>query len=331
MEQIIKILKWIRSRYYSYFLRIEIKKVLQRRQNNQPLYYILGDSGYGSEVLYMIWAKIFCEKFNIPFILVSNQWNQCIDKGWKDFFDVSEDYLEDISIEEFRLRNRMKRELHFSRSYTYRNPFTIKNYLLGSDIWSMLRSEKYSKLIRRVEFMKTFLTVCSPNKYMINRYNEMWQSFPFNDKPYIALFGRRGDKIIETQPIYTTDYIFEIEKHSNITTNLFVATDDIELIYELREKMKSYWNIFSFTTEDERGYINYAFNKMSKTERKEKVEKMFFNLHILSKASIFIGTATSNSYHIVALERGFKNCRSLDKMLEYEYFINKLWNSNECS
>ncbi len=133
---------------------------------------------------------------------------------------------------------------------------------------------------------------------------------------YIGVHIRRGDKITskEMSNIKLNKYLNEILKKKIISTNVYIATDDISVVKYLENVLvKQGFNLFYNRFNDQRGFDEKNFNRSTKRKKYFNTLNTILDLDILIHSCFFIGTYTSNMSRVVPMYLGLNKCLSLDK------------------
>lgn len=295
------------------------------------------DAGFFSEYNYMVFMILFCLENRIKFKLYSEDANFGYEKGWTDYFkpfceEVYESFhhlynrhpphtawksaLEeltrnrDTSLIRWKLKSEMY--LALSKWKRFRNkgvPFDYYTYDLFDKLAKKNKYYDIPELGICGDYIQAYNVIC----------DLIWQ---FNDSTaaeiefiiknlgvpehYIACQIRGGDKIIEYDLLSIDLYL---EKIANVSTlkNVFVLTDDYAIIRMLREKAPDY-NWYTLCQEEEQGYYNTAFSKVSTTIKRKKMIRFFASMQLLEKSTYLIGTITATPCITLGVRRRKNIC-----------------------
>ena len=269
----------------------------------QRLIFHVGHSaGFYSEFNNMVLAILYCRRRGIDFELYSKDANFGQGKGWTDFFQPF-----------------CKETTWFGHHYInqrYSNPTGGKRKLLMDayktihpqnfltpDLWPKFRHIDDEMTTRDV--MLASLPVIEE----IYRFNAQTQAEIDGlmqkikiDGPYIGFHIRGGDKTAEHDILNVEQYLTVAEKLSEIRT-AFVYTDDYDFITLLNRKYP-YWEIHTLTTEDEHGYFHQKFLKLTSSEKRHNLLKMFASMEYLRKSEYAICTYSSNPGMFLGMSMG---------------------------
>jgi len=270
----------------------------------KTLIYRLGFRyGFFSEYNNMILAMLYCLENKKRFILYSNKANFSYDKGWNDYFLP---FCEEISTNFHYIHNHRD---PLSTTFLERNhPFIYlykiihPNHFLTFQLWDKFRDKKFESKryhIPELGINGSLQEACSVlieltwnyNSHTQNTINGLLSSIGLPED-YIGLHIRGGDKSIEANLLDAQKYMDKAKSLSDLH-NLFVLTDDYQIIENMQSEYKDYV-IHTLCDPSERGYFHEKFQKQEKTMIRKSHEKLFASIDILNKAQLFIGTFSSN-------------------------------------
>lgn len=106
---------------------------------------------------------------------------------------------------------------------------------------------------------------------------------------YYSIQLRGGDKTLEvTNPMDVDCILNRIKESGAKIENLFVFTDDFWYVKAIREKCPA-WNIYTLTKENEHGYVNADFNRISRSLRCKEMIKLFAMTEICINSKLHFG------------------------------------------
>lgn len=269
----------------------------------QKLIFHVGHSaGFYSEFNNMVLAILYCRRHGIDFELYSKDANFGQGKGWTDFFQPF-----------------CKETTWFGHHYInqrYSNPTGGKRKLLMDayktihpqnfltpDLWPKFRHIDDEMRTRDV------MLASRPIIEEIYRFNAQTQAEIDGlmqkikiDGPYIGFHIRGGDKTAEHDILNVEQYLSAAEKLSD-TRTAFVYTDDYDFITLLNRKYPN-WKIHTLTTEDEHGYFHQKFLKLTSSEKRHNLLKMFASMEYLRKSEYAICTYSSNPGMFLGMSMG---------------------------
>ena len=293
--------------------------------------YCLTTRGLYSELFNLCLATVYCEKMGYELCINSYYWNAKIEKGWNDYFEsVFKCYNNYFSAQDKiytkekpwigKIYYKPREFFTFYASeianslYLLLHPHT----LLTKDIFERMRSDKF---INDILGDNAFALMAESYKkmYHINSITkqELSKRKLLNNLPddYIGLHIRRGDKIVskEMNDIHLNRYVDEALKHRDLSSNVFVATDDVTVVDYMRPRFEDYgMKVFYNKLNKSRGHNEATFNQSSKQFRYEETINVLLEMDILTHSRYFIGTYTSNLSRVVPFYLGLNKCTSLD-------------------
>lgn len=303
--------------------------ILNDSFKKEYVFHLGSGAGFYSEVSNMIFAILYCLKYEYKFILYSKDATFGYKSGWQDFFlpFCSETKFFIHSLYNKRSHKPVIRRKHKLIWYLYR--LFNRNTLLTYELWD----KYFCKEFDDDQFNIPELNIHNCNlrdaatiiSKMIYRYNDE-TSAEINryikhinlPSPYLAMQIRRGDKITECSFCPTQDYFETAHNLSNIK-NLFVLTDDYTVIEEIKKDYLE-WDIYTLTSPNERGYDNNAFSLMSKLEKKQQLIKLFSSVEIIRMSNLFIGTYTTNLGLFIGMTIPFDKIVSVQKKSWYRFY-----------
>jgi len=153
-------------------------------------------AGFYSVFFFLCWAYIHAKTMNYQFFITHDNWPYTYKLGWHDYFDSLEIYN--------------KKEHEGKKVSIYSN--CLKDNIPQYPI------SMYIDCIKEIYKLKPFI---------------LEQSKLLQQRPYTALYVRRGDKLISEAPYISTETILaatDLNNHANI----FVQTDDYRVIEEVK-------------------------------------------------------------------------------------------------
>lgn len=270
----------------------------------------------------MILAEIYAERFKLKFVVNSLYWNCRYNKGLRDYFDneicevnnlLSAQVTRNKSHFDFKIKN--VHTLFYNINYVLNNIYLYlhKRVLFGSDIYNELRTESYLNSIDKEEYLIRLRKCLYLKESVRNNFITIFNKLEI-EKPFLGIHIRRGDKITtgEMDDISLDSYINEIIQSKFKT--VYIASDDLSSINYIKRRMQEMSvNIYYNPSLSGEGFNEGNFNHAGKRKRYEETLILLFDIYMLSKASYFIGTYSSNLSRVIPCFLGFENCKSLDK------------------
>lgn len=211
-------------------------------------------------------------------------------------------------------------------------------YVTGKKLGIFIKNFNRDKKIQ--SFFK-----CNYTKYVANSFLEYWKynettkaifaqyDTDFNLKNYtpdISIQIRGGDKVSESlrrgvTPALIEDYfeIFseEIEKIHTKVVNVYVMTDTYSFFKIIKERLEVvYPNVIlrSLVKSECEGYIQEDFNVLDKQIKINSYYFFLYELEILRKSQLCIGSYASNIFYLASLITYLKNSKFISVDVEFE-------------
>lgn len=297
----------------------------------KKVYYSLTGRGFYSEILNMLLAIIYCKKNDLTIIINTYCWNSRDKKGWEDYFLPTLRYTNQFSSSQIyftgnkhrsNLRSIYKNPIKEVKHYTHciANYFFKKrtNQMLSDDIIFSMRNQVFIESLGSKEnwineFNKNIKQIYRYNNNLKEEINIYKERIGISKLNFIGVHVRRGDKIKskEMENIHLQKYIDAIRKQKEIC-NIYIATDDISIIDELKVKLGEDYNVFHNIFLSKRGFEESKFNRMKKAKRILETKLAILDVDILSSSAYFIGTYSSNLSRIIPCFIGLDKCESID-------------------
>lgn len=122
-------------------------------------------------------------------------------------------------------------------------------------------------------------------------------------RDYIALHVRRGDKTAESSYTPLKSYVAAVERLGRNSPAVYVATDDSSVLEELRSLIGRRLEVVSLASASAKGHYEGAFNSLSPSQRRDRVELLLVELEILARSDFFIGSSPSNVFYLTRMRR----------------------------
>lgn len=293
--------------------------------------YSLSSRGLYSELFNLCLAIVYAQQKGLMLQINTWLWNARINRGWQDYFESTLVCLNNPFSAQDKVYTNEKPwigKIYYKPkefySFYYRHflnklyHLVFPRHLLTKDIFEDMRSrefihdilEKDSFSLMASSFKQMYILNKNTKDNLRQRIDEL--KLP---KDYIGVHIRRGDKITskEMQIIHIEKYVNSILEHKAISTNVYIATDDVSIIDELRQQLAPH-NIIVFynNLNQSQGFDEASFNRFSSQQRYEEMMNVLLDMDILIHSKSFIGTYTSNLSRVVPFFLGLDNCISLD-------------------
>jgi hypothetical protein len=276
--------------------------ILNNSFKKKYIFHIGANAGFYSELCNMIFAILYCLKYEYKFILYSKDANFAYKNGWNDFFHPFCEETTFFIHKYYNTRNYKpiirKRHLLLWKTYRFFNKKTFLTY----ELWDKYFCEDFDKAVFDIPNLGIHgdsRKASSIIAKMIYQFNEKTlceiksytNSISLPSK-YISMQIRRGDKITECS-LCPIDHYFKVANQISNNRNLFILTDDYNVIKEIKDTYLD-WQVKTLTSPDEKGYNHEAFVRISNQIKKQKLIKLFASIEIIRKSQLFIGTYTTN-------------------------------------
>ena len=269
----------------------------------KKLVYRLGsEAGFFSEYNNMILAMLYCLKHRIRFELFSKDANFGTNKGWQDYFEpfCEENYLN--WHEEYNFRQPLNQISFLQRIKTRLNKIFFNTKFLTYELWNEFHSKSFEEEYFNVPELDINGNLLSASKKLIDitwRYNRKTQ-FEIDTlikslnlpAEYNGVHIRGGDKFIEWEELEVDKYMGIVSEKS-IIKNVFVLTDNYRIVDELKNNYPTH-SFYTLCNENEKGYFHTDFEKVSNTQKRNDLVKLFASMDVLANSQLFVGTYSSN-------------------------------------
>lgn len=265
------------------------------------IFHVGTGAGFYSEINGMLTAMLYCYVHKIKFVLYADDATFAGGNGWEEFFVPFCPQSHDMLNHQYNIRSNQGQTDRFYRV----GQILLKSrngvqYLTG-DIFGKACLGNYSKEVTYAkwpafgidgninqEFAKLRDVGLQYNK---KTFLEIKKKIGELNLPahYYSVQFRGGDKMSEVAKPMDVDCVIERMKSlEGGIENLFVFTDDFFYIEELRRKCPK-WTLYTLTKENERGYDNTAFQRVSWTLKRSEMIKLFAMTEICLHSDIHFG------------------------------------------
>lgn len=270
------------------------------------IFHVGTGAGFYSEINNMLIAMLYCYVHKIKFILYADDATFADGHGWNEFFMSFCPQNHDRLNHKYNLRSKHEAEgrMFYSVGQRLLKIRNGANYLT-CDIFGKCLGSYYSKEITYArwdefgingdinqEFAKLRNVALRYNR---KTYMEIKKKIKELNLPehYYSVQFRGGDKTWEARNQMDVDCVIDRMKESDIKiNNIFIFTDDFSYVEEIREKCPE-WNIYTLTNENEHGYHNAEFNKISWALKRKEMIKLFAMVEICIHSDIHFGCEVS--------------------------------------
>lgn len=283
------------------------------------IFHIGCSAGFFSEYLEMIAAIVYCKLNNIQFKLYSKDANFGYKNGWTDFFEpfcdeVNEDFHSKYNlrfkfpsltrlilkkiIKHIEIPNWCWRKLTwwylkvFLTAPFYKNKYKFDYYT--HELWSKIQNYKTRQLEKN--YIEAQINAIN-NSWRLNsstriEVEKLIKNLNLPDK-FIGTQIRAGDKSTEQLTYHFNDYLNKINSLDTDIKDLFVLTDDYNIITDLKIKYPQY-HIHTLCNENDKGYNNEIFQNQSQDFKRSKLINLIASVEILWKSEILVGAINAN-------------------------------------
>lgn len=263
------------------------------------LVFRFGDeAGFYSEYNNMLLVMFFCLIDHINFN-ISSVGNKLHKDGWEHFFKpFCQEYPEEIN-KKYNRRKVFENDNQEVRDYMTNHDITYFTYHVFNKYRKIRNvSQRFQLSELGLEgYLQDNLRVLNSMIYRFNDFakkniDAIIQSTVLpND--YIGLHIRRGDKIRENPHTAIDTYISKLKKQNLSIKNLFIYTDEVSILDELKRKYPEY-TYYSIDNTVKTGFNYEEFQNFDETKKDQSLFEMFANVEILANSELTIGTYSTN-------------------------------------
>lgn len=274
------------------------------------IFHVGTGEGFYSEINGMLTAMLYCYVHKIKFILYADDATFAGGNGWNEFFVPFCPQSHDELNHKYNARSKGEGvKLYYRAGQMLLKIRNGVNYLTN-DIFARACLGDYSKestYARWTEFdidgdiQTEFAKLrCVALQYNRNTAMEIKAKIRELNLPahYYSVQFRGGDKTLEVMRSMDVDCVIERMKRLEARIdNLFVFTDDFAYVEKIKERCPE-WNIYTLTKENEHGYNNSDFNRISWSLKRKEMIKLFAMTEICLHSDIHFGceVACVNDY-----------------------------------
>lgn len=266
------------------------------------IFHVGTGAGFYSEINGMLTAMLYCYVHKIKFILYADDATFSGGNGWNEFFEPFCTMCHDELNHKYNKRSKNREEANVFYSMA-QIVLKVRNgvHYLTEDIFAKACLGNYSEEITYVKW-REFDIDGDINKEFVKlrsialRYNKItFTEIKTRIKElclpahYYSIQFRGGDKSKEVAHPMDVDCVIErIKKMVVKIENLFIFTDDFSYIQEVKKKCPE-WNIYTLTKENERGYNNDDFDRISRSLKRREMIKLFAMVEICLHSDVHFG------------------------------------------
>lgn len=238
-------------------------------------------------------AYIASKKMGSPFYITHSNWMYTYDRGWYDYFTS-------LKVAPFipKLINPVQIEYKLERFY--KPDFPLHEYITA---------------IREIFVLKPEL---------ISRVNSLVATLPSD---FIAIFVRRGDKLIEEAKYIPVSDILKHIPYSE-TSTFFIQTDDYSVVEEAKQLLPT-TRIVSTVPSTKRG--SFHGTQLSRKQIREETEEMLVGLSVCLRSSSCWTDDTSNVGRFLKLSNPRVHIYPEDYDVDLSYVMCPAWSIKRSS
>lgn len=252
------------------------------------VFYLNRSGGFFSMFFVMCNAYIASKKMGSPFYINDSNWMYTWDRGWYDYFTS-------LKILPFIPKLSNPLEIHYSQELFYKPDFPLHEYVTAIHEIFILKPE------------------------LISRVNSIVATLPSD---FIAVFVRRGDKLIQEAKYIPMEDILKYIPHSE-TSTFFIQTDDYTVIEESKKSLPKA-RIISTISSSKRG--SFHNTQRSRQQIREETEEMLVGLSVCLRSSSCWSDDTSNVGRFLKLSNPKVHIYPEDYDVDLSFVICPGWN-----
>ena len=306
---------------------LDAYKKLNNSFKKKLVFNLGSEMGFYSEFNNMVFAILYCLKYQYTFVLYTAGANFKFKDGWTDYF---EPFCSSTNFSFHSKYNKRivepilsRRDLPLLYLYRWLHPKTYFTYELWDKFYNANFEQEYFD-IPALGIKGNLKEAATKIVEIIYRYNEKTKkeiqllSDTLNlPAKYAGVNIRRGDKDTEFKFISIDAYMTKLKEVSNLN-NVFLLTDDYITLAYLK-KTYPQMRFYSFVDEDEKGYVHNNFIKSDSGERKKKMIQLFTSIELLCGADKFVGAFTANPGLFIAMRLDESKVYSVQKSSWYQF------------
>jgi hypothetical protein len=252
------------------------------------IFTLSDDTGFFSMFFILCNAYIASKKMGFNFYISHSDWTYTWNRGWHDYF---------TTLKVAPLIPRLFNPINFlckNNSRFYKPDFPLHEYVTCINELFILKPE------------------------LIARVNSIVSTLPSN---FIAVFVRRGDKLIREAKYIPVSEIFKHIPHSQ-TDTFFIQTDDYSVVEEVKSMLPSA-RVVSTVSPTKRGA--FLCQKRSLGQIREETEEMLVGLSVCLRSSSCWTDDTSNVGRFLKLSNPRVHIYPEDYTVDLSYVMCPAW------
>jgi hypothetical protein len=258
------------------------------------VFRLTNDTGFFCMFFIMCNAYIASKKLRSPFYINSSDWGYRWMRGWHDYF---------ITLKTAPLIPKLVNPVEIDSQHVVR--FYKPDFPL----------QEYVNAIHELFVLKPHLTA---------RVNALVETLP---PDFIAIFVRRGDKLIEeAKYIPVTDILKHIPYSESST--FFIQTDDYSVVEEIQSILPK-TRIVSTVSPTKRGA--FLYRQRSANQVREETEEMLVGLSVCLRSSSCWSDDTSNVGRFLKLSNPNVHIYPEDYTVDLSYVMCPAWSIKRSS
>jgi len=304
-------------------MEIEKYRTLNKCFKDKYIYRFGGCAGFFSEYNHMVLTMAFCLINRKRFVLMSPNANFASKRGsgWNQFFIPFTNEYKNPLLRRYNYRDKIFEKNKYLRKINQLYLSLHPDYhLMYEFVYDKIRNIDFNEklTLEEIGFAGNLKDLLFEIDSMIWKYNRQTQSAISStissvDLPsrYIGLQIRRGDKVSE-HCLYTPEQYMDraIICEPNIH-DVFVSTDDVEVVRQLIVSFPSY-SFYHLCRENDRGYNQAEFMMQMPNDRVSSMIRLWASIDILTNAEFVVGTYSSNLGVILGIRMDSSKIQCLD-------------------
>ena len=303
------------------------------RSFKKKLVFNLGDdAGFYSEFNNMVFAIVYCLKYEYQFILYSANANFRTKNGWTDFF---EPFCNSTTFFLHKYFNKRQEKQKISGKKVLVYPLWCiyrlfsPNVYLTYELWNNFYNPAFEKEMFDIPTLNIKGSLRDASREIVNmiynfnppvrrKISTLVDGLKLPAK-YCSMHIRRGDKNIEFNFVNIENYLDKLNQ-LGVEKNIFIFTDDYRVITEIKEKCADI-SIYTFTGKNEFGYIHSNFRQLSPKDKEEQMIKLFATIEVMTRSFFCIGAFTTNPGLFLGMRMPEQKFHSIQRKSWYQFDV----------